>query len=223
MARVVRHWPVARTFRSARRPAALALAAGLCVLAGAVPWSESRSAAQLRPGALRELAAGKVLIASRGLGDPNFVQTVVLLADHNDQGSMGLVINRRSEIPVSSVFPHLTRTWKAAIFIGGPVAPTGILALLRTSTPLPDSRHVVADLHVITTREPLETLVRQGPGLTHFRLYAGYAGWGPGQLERETVHGAWHVLSADPSIAFDNDPPTLWEREIRRTESRLAD
>jgi putative transcriptional regulator len=223
MERVIRLCRVAQTFRSARRRATVALAAGLCVLAGAATGSDGHAVAQLRPGALRELAAGKVLIASRGLGDPNFVRTVVLLADHNDQGSMGLVINRRSEIPVSSVFPHLARTWKAAIFIGGPVAPTGILALLRTATPPPDSRHVVADLHVITTREPLETLVKQGPGLTHFRLYAGYAGWGRGQLERETTHGAWHVLSADPSIAFDNDPPTLWEREIRRTEARLAD
>ena len=217
MERVIRH----RARQG--RPAALALAAGLCVLVGASAAPEGREVAQLRPGALRELATGKVLIASRALGDPNFVQTVVLLADHNEQGSMGVVINRRSEIPVSSVFPHLARTWKAAIFIGGPVAPTGILALLRASTPPPDSRPVVADLHVITTREPLETLVRQGPGLTHFRLYAGYAGWGPGQLERETAQGAWHVLSADPAIAFDSDPPTLWDREIRRTEARLAD
>lgn len=205
------------------RRAALALAAGLCILAGSPTESGGTAAAQLRPGALRELAAGKVLIASRGLGDPNFVQTVVLLADHNEKGSMGLVINRRSEIPVSSVFPHLARTWKAAIFIGGPVSPTAVLALLRTAAPPAESRHITADLHVITTREPLEMLVSQGPGLTHFRLYAGYAGWGPGQLERETVHGAWHVLSADPSIAFDSDPPTLWEREIRRTEGRLAD
>jgi putative transcriptional regulator len=223
MERAIPHWRVAQTFRSARRPAALALAAGLCLLAVAAARSEGTVAGQLRPGALREVATGKVLIASRGLGDPNFVQTVVLLADHNDQGSMGLVINRRSEIPVSSVFPHLARTWKAAIFIGGPVAPTAVLALLRTATPPSDSRHITADLHVITTREPLETLVRQGPGLTHFRLYAGYAGWGAGQLERETVQGAWHVLSADPGIAFDNDPPTLWDREIRRTESRAAD
>lgn len=223
MARGIRHGRIAQTSGSARRPAALALAAGLCVLAGTSTRSGEAALAQLRPGALRELAAGKVLIASRGLGDPNFVQTVVLLADHNDQGSMGLVINRRSEIPVSSVFPNLARTWKAAIFIGGPVAPTAILALLRTGTPPSDSRHIVADLHVITTREPLEMLVKQGPGLTHFRLYAGYAGWGAGQLERETIQGAWHVLSADPAIAFDNDPPTLWDREIKRTESRLAD
>lgn len=180
------------------------------------------AAAQLRPGALRELAAGKVLVASRGLGDPNFVQTVVLIADHNDQGTMGLVINRRSEIPVSTVFPHLARTWKAAIFIGGPVAPTGIVALLRSQSPPSDSRRIVEDLYVISTREPLESLVKRGPGLTHFRLYAGYSGWGAGQLERETVQGAWHVLSADPSIAFDADPLTLWDREIRRTESRLA-
>ena len=223
MERVIRHPRVAQICRSARRPAALALAAGLCVLASLSAPSEGTAVTQLRPGALRELAAGKVLIASRGLGDPNFVQTVVLLADHSDQGSMGVVINRRSEIPVSSVFPHLARTWKAAIFIGGPVAPTAILALLRTSTPPSDSRLVVADLHVITTREPLEMLVRQGQGLTHFRLYAGYAGWGAGQLERETAQGAWHVLSADPGIAFDNDPPTLWDREIRRTEAKLAD
>ena len=201
-----------------------ALAAGLCALAWtADPGGARVAAAQLRPGALRELAAGKVLIASRGLGDPNFVQTVVLLADHNEQGSMGLVINRRSEIPVSTVFPHLARTWKAAIFIGGPVAPTGILALLRSGAPPDESRRIVDDLYVVTTREPLESLVKRGPGLTHFRLYAGYAGWGEGQLERETVQGAWHVLSADPTIAFDADPATLWEREIRRTDARMAD
>jgi putative transcriptional regulator len=136
---------------------------------------------------------------------------------------MGLVINRRSEIPVSTVFPHLARTWKAAIFIGGPVAPTGILALLRSSAPPDESRRIVDDLYVVTTRDPLESLVKRGPGLTHFRLYAGYAGWGTGQLERETAQGAWHVLSADPTIAFDADPATLWDREIRRTEARLAD
>lgn len=206
-----------------RRGAAM-LAAGLCALA----WMTGArgtplAAAQLRPGALKELATGKVLIASRALGDPNFVQTVVLLADHNHEGSMGLVINRRSEIPVSTVFPHLARTWKAAIFIGGPVAPSGILALLRSGAPPDESRRIVDDLYVVTTREPLESLVKRGPGLTHFRLYAGYAGWGAGQLERETAQGAWHVLSADPVIAFDADPATLWDREIRRTEARLAD
>jgi putative transcriptional regulator len=201
-----------------------ALAAGLCALAWmADPVGTTLGAAQLRPGALRELAAGKVLVASRALGDPNFVQTVVLLADHSDKGSMGLVINRRSEIPVSAVFPHLARTWKAAIFIGGPVAPTGVLALLRSEAPPDESKRIVEDLYVITTREPLESLVKRGAGLTHFRLYAGYAGWGAGQLERETVQGAWHVLSADPAIAFDADPMTLWDREIRRTEARLAD
>jgi putative transcriptional regulator len=200
------------------------LAAGLCALAWtAGPVPAARAAGQLRPGALRELAAGKVLVASRGLGDPNFVQTVVLLAEHSDQGSMGLVINRRSEIPVSVVFPHLARTWKAAIFIGGPVAPTGIIALLRSETPPEESRRIVEDLYFVSTREPLESLVKRGAGLTHFRLYAGYAGWGAGQLERETSQGAWHVLSADPAIVFDSDPPTLWDREIRRTEARLAD
>ena len=207
-----------------RQLASVALAAVVCALVWlAGDRAAPASAAQLRPGALRELAAGKVLIASRALGDPNFVQTVVLLAEHSDQGSMGLVINRRSEIPVSTVFPHLARTWKAAVFIGGPVAPTGILALLRSTSPPDESRRIVEDLYVVTARDPLESLVKRGAGLTHFRLYAGYAGWGAAQLERETAQGAWHVLSSDPSIAFDADPATLWDREIRRTEARLAD
>jgi putative transcriptional regulator len=102
------------------------------------------------------------------------------------------------------------------------VAPTGILGLLRSGNPPAESRRVLDDLHVISTRAPLESVIRSGPGPNRLRLYVGYSGWGAGQLERETVQGAWHLLSSDTNIVFDPDPTTLWERQIRRTESRMA-
>ncbi len=164
-----------------------------------------------------------MLVAARGLPDPNFSETVILLVEHSADGSMGLVINRRSDVPLTRVFPNLKPAQGAssALYVGGPVSPDGVLALLQSKMPPPDSRRVLDDIHVVATREGLDALLATGDAENR-RIYLGYAGWGPGQLERETLHGSWHVFQGDGALVVDPDPDTVWQRQIRRTEERMA-
>ena len=180
-------------------------------------------ARQLMPGIVRELAAGKLLIASRDLPDGNFSETVILLADYGAEGAMGLILNRQSDIPVSKAFPKLKAVSPGArIFVGGPVGTTKVVGLLRARNPEKNVRHIVSDIFLVAEREPLEGLIGSDTDSRHFRVYFGYAGWASGQLEHEAVEGAWHVVSADPDLVFDPDPATIWQREIRRTEGLMA-
>lgn len=194
-------------------------AAGLTPSAG-----PAVAAAQLVPGTVRELAAGKVLVAARGLPDPNFSETVVLLVDHGAEGTMGLVINRRSEVPVARAFPHLTTGLgpAALLYEGGPVSRDGVVGLERSQIVSSHDRAVLPDVRLITVRDDLEKLISSSVGPDRFRVYVGYAGWGPGQLERETVLGSWHVFRADGASVFDPHPETLWQRQIRRSDQRMA-
>jgi putative transcriptional regulator len=179
---------------------------------------------QLRSGEVKELAAGKLLVAVRGLPDPNFAETVILLADHSGEGTMGLVINRRTDVPLARAFPDLKpgRGPSSVLYSGGPVATDAVVGLERSRAATPDGRQVLADVRIVASREALQALISSGAGPDRFRVYVGYAGWGPGQLERETLHGSWHVFRADTTVVFDPDPETLWQRQIRRTEERMA-
>lgn len=179
---------------------------------------------QLVPGAVRTLAAGKILVAARGLPDPNFSETVVLLCDYNEKGAMGLVLNRQTEVTVSHAFPNVTfaRNYAPAFFTGGPVEPSGVVALVRTADASTDAKHVLPDVQLVTTRPRLESLLKNETGSDRLRVFAGYSGWGPGQLDRETVTGSWHVFSIDAAAVFDPNPATLWQRQIKRSQERFA-
>lgn len=183
-----------------------------------------RPVMQLLPGPVRELAAGKLLVAARDLRDPNFSETVILLADFTREGAMGVIINRRTRVPVTRLFPQLKapEDHPALLYLGGPVAATGVLGLVRSDAARDDSRHVVDDIYLVATREPLESLIAAGVGPSRFRVYLGYAGWGPGQLERETAQGSWHIVQSESDVVFDADPGSLWRRQIRRTDERMA-
>jgi putative transcriptional regulator len=182
-----------------------------------------RKPPQLVPGAVRALAPGKLLVASRDLPDGNFSETVILLVNFNSEGAMGLVINRRTEVPLAEAFPKMKKiSAEARIYAGGPVAATSMIGLLRTANSSSDLRHVVGDVYVVSERQPLERLIGEGADPKRFHVYFGYAGWGPGQLEMETLHGAWHVVQGDSALVFDPDPASLWRREIRRTDGLMA-
>jgi len=207
--------------RSAARPW-LALLSALIVVV--VDLAAQAPLPQLHRGKVKDLAAGKFLVASRNLPDPNFSETVVLLADYSQEGAMGLVINRRSELPVGRVLSgmHGAGDRSDAAFVGGPVSPTGVVALVRSPAAVQEVKHVFDDVHLITTRPPLETLIDAGAGPDVFRVYLGYAGWSAEQLEAEVALGAWHVFPADADVVFDPDPDSTWPRQIRRTESLMA-
>jgi putative transcriptional regulator len=179
------------------------------------------------PGAAQavELAPGTFLVASRDLGDPNFSETVILLLRYDEeQGAMGLIVNRRGDLPLSRVFEDVKQAKgrKDLAYLGGPVEEGNVLALLKSSAKLDDEQRVFPGVYLISSRELLEKTVADKAEPTVFHVYLGYAGWGPGQLEHELELGAWHIMAPDAASVFDADPDAVWPRLIRRTELRIA-
>lgn len=168
------------------------------------------------------LAPGVILVADKDLQDPNFAKTVVVIADYSDEGTLGLVINRRTDVSLSEVLDK----WKEAsgvkdpIFVGGPVGRTGMFALIRSKTLPQGAKHVLDDIHLVIDRAALAPHLSDGPA--RVRVYAGYTGWGPDQLESEIADGGWHVMRADPKTVFDEDPDTLWVRLSHLADMQVA-
>jgi putative transcriptional regulator len=173
--------------------------------------------------------AGRLLVATPLLGDPNFKRAVVLIVEHEEvQGTLGVVLNRPTTIAVDQVLDQWTEltTEPSVLFRGGPVAPNSALALaLIPGTDEPvgwralDGAPALARLGLLDLDTPPRLLATAISGL---RVYAGYAGWSPGQLEGEISEGAWYVLPAQPGDVFAADPDLLWRQVLRRQEGDLA-
>ena len=200
--------------------------AGLCAGALAGVVSVAPLAGQVPPlrepgtrAAVQALAPGTLLVAARRLPDPNFASTVVLLADVTKDGAVGLVLNRRSRVTLARVFPQLAPSPASGqhAFLGGPVDTTRTMVLIRAPQSPAGARRVAAGVHLATAPDAVEAAVAAGAAGTGLRVYLGYAGWGPGQLEAETQEGVWHVLEADADSVFDADPASMWQRQIART------
>ena len=173
--------------------------------------------------------AGRLLVATPLLGDPNFRRTVVLIVEHEEaEGTLGVVLNRPTQIPVAQVLEQWTDliTDPCVVFKGGPVAPNSALALALvpgTDEPLGwralDGAPALARLGLLDLDTPPNVLA---PAIRSLRVYAGYAGWSPGQLEAEIDEGAWYVLAAQPGDVFIDNPDRLWRRVLHRQEGDLA-
>lgn len=168
---------------------------------------------------------GALLVASPSLADPNFFRSVVFLLAHDADGTLGVVLNRPSDMPVDEVVPawdDLAATPRV-LFTGGPVQPNAAICIGRTERPeaaeaagfaaLVGSLGTV-DLHV----EPEHLEVP----LAEVRVFAGYAGWGEGQLYDEIAAGAWYVLEATNDDVLCDDPEHLWARVLRRQGGLLS-
>jgi putative transcriptional regulator len=167
------------------------------------------------------LAKGKFLVASRQLRDPNFLETVVLLIEYNRSGAMGLVINRPTEVKLSTLLPDMEglQDLQNTVYVGGPVAKNQMLLLIRSGSQPEDTNRVFKDIYVSSSRAVLRKMVSdKDPGKT-FRLYAGHAGWSPGQLDREIARGGWHVLQADAASVFEIAPSEIWPELIHRSSA----
>ena len=153
--------------------------------------------------------AGSLLVATPILADPNFARTVILVVEYDEsQGSLGVVLNRPTDIEIEAALPD----WETSVvgppvlFSGGPVEPSALLGLTRESG---GGTHMAA--------------LEEGPGENaELRLFSGYAGWGPGQLEAEIAEQAWWVLPAEPGDAFAAHPETLWYEVLGRQRGRLS-
>jgi putative transcriptional regulator len=172
-----------------------------------------------------DLAVGRILVASRDLGDPNFAKTVILLVHYSeDQGAVGLVLNKRTDVPISRVFHDLKEASgrKDPVYIGGPVELNSVLALLKSANKLAGADRVFGDVYLISNKDLLTRTLASSAEATVFHTYIGYAGWGAGQLEHEVDLGAWHIMPADVGTVFHADPDSVWEHLIRRTETQIA-
>ncbi len=162
----------------------------------------------------QELATGKFLVASRKSVDPDLAKSVVLLVRYERQGVIGLIVNRRSNVPLSELFPAL-KTAQAPVYKGGPIA-IGTRALLRSPSKPGPGLHVFADVSMISNSRVMEDLVRAGTSGSNFRVYAGYVGWSTGQLKNEVALGLWRVLPGDANVVFDPNPEKVWDRLMSR-------
>jgi putative transcriptional regulator len=163
-----------------------------------------------------------LLVAAPPLVDPNFDRTVGLMLEHGDDGGLGLILNRRRETAVDDVFPE----WRdlvsapAVVFAGGPVAADAVIALARLR---PGEHAAGAELFgdlstVDLADEPLDV----GASLASLRVFAGYAGWAPGQLEAEIAQGAWFAVALQPGDPFAAEPERLWRDVLRRQRGKLG-
>jgi putative transcriptional regulator len=165
---------------------------------------------------------GQLLIASPSIHDPNFRRTVVYMTEHGDEGAMGLILNRAAETTVGDAVPDLA--WLAedgaVVHVGGPVAPQSVVVLAEFAEPSKSALLVDQDLGFVPA-EVDDTDALAG-ALRRRRVFAGHAGWGPGQLEAEMEEESWIVEPARADDVFTEDPDELWSTVLRRKGSEYA-
>jgi len=157
---------------------------------------------------------GQLLIAVPALLDPNFRRTVVLVGEHNEEGALGLVLNRPSEATVEEAVPELTLLvdGEAQVHVGGPVQPAAIVIVGEFADPSQAGALVFESVGFL----PAEIDPDQLGELLQVRVFAGYAGWGPGQLDGELEEGSWIVEPAITTDVFTPEPDELWSEVLRR-------
>jgi len=170
------------------------------------------------------LGVGKLLVASRELGDPNFAETVILLVHYDTQGVLGLVLNRRTELPLSRVLQDLkgAKNRSDLIYLGGPVDTPMVFALYESPAKIEGADHVFDKVYLISAKPIFEQTILARPDPNIFHVYLGYAGWNTDQLRREVELGSWFIFPAAASTVFSSDPNSLWPQMIRKTELKFA-
>lgn len=197
-----------------RRVPVKLLLTGLLIILFAVPALAQHEFTHL------SVEKGVLLVAHPSLNDPNFHQTVLLIIEHGRGGTVGLILNRPTNVLLSEALPDFTvlKRTNHRLFVGGPVEQTQLVLLIRLAQLLPDTRQIIAGVYVGSPRV-LERLMTQPKPTETFRAFSGFAGWAPGQLERELLEGAWGVLPSDAITIFDKDPAVLWPDSISRLQA----
>ncbi|MEV0798985.1 YqgE/AlgH family protein [Kribbella sp. NPDC050281] len=166
---------------------------------------------------------GSLLVATPLLDEPPFRRSVILLLDHDDDGALGVVVNRAADLAVDRVLPDWSTTVNepGVLFMGGPVGTDSALAVaevIETADP-PGWRECFGRIGLIDLDVPPALL--EG-AIQRMRIFAGYAGWSRGQLEGEITEGAWYVVESEPDDVFSLHPDTLWRRVLRRQNDQMA-
>jgi putative transcriptional regulator len=156
---------------------------------------------------------GKLIVSSPSLVDPNFRKTVVLIAHHDEDGALGLVLSRPSDVAAVEAVPVLEGLPGSAdpVFVGGPVQPDAFMVLAEFEDIGQAAAPIMGEVGFMPADvEPGELAIKR------LRLFAGYSGWGSGQLEDELAEDSWIVVDAATEDAFADDPDELWRTVLQR-------
>lgn len=162
---------------------------------------------------------GQLLVAAPSLLDPNFRRTVVLIAEHTDEGALGVVLSRAAPASVGEVVPDLTPLIDPdePVFAGGPVQPNGVMVLAEFEDPGDAALPIDGELGFVALEAQVE-----GIAVRRARAFAGHAGWGPGQLDAELAEESWFVAPFERDDAFTAEPEELWRRALTRKGGHYA-
>ena len=171
------------------------------------------------------LSRGAILIAGKNLHDPNFSRTVVLITEYNNIGTTGLVINRPMNMAAKKVFPPIDQITPEAgkLFIGGPIGINNLQILVETGTRFEQSSSLTEDIYLINNPRGFDDLSQHTEAGIKIKIFAGYAGWGIGQLESEIIRGDWYIWHADSKIVFSKTPESVWDELIELVTVQWAE
>ena len=164
---------------------------------------------------------GFFLVASEAMQDPRFKETVILVTRHHGGEVVGVVVNKPTEIAVSTLFPQseLDHEHSRQLYFGGPVSKQSLLFLISSKKQPKASLRIFDNVFLSADREVLEQVLRHPKPFSGLRVFSGYAGWKPGQLEAEIVKGQWLLREADTDILFHTEPALIW-RTLLESSSR---
>lgn len=172
---------------------------------------------------VEQLSPGKLLIAEPFLNDTNFARTVIYLCDHNNEGSVGFVINQPSQYQLGQLLTN-TAADGPQVFVGGPVQTNTLHMIHRIPNTIPGGTTVAGNIlwggsfqQLQEMSETMHLIHRQD-----VKLFIGYSGWGPGQLEAEIKEGTWFIVDANEQILFEQDPQKVWAEAISLLGARYT-
>lgn len=166
-------------------------------------------------------AKGKLLIATELVRGDVFAQTVILLLHYDENGAVGIVVNRPTDIEPEELVTDVEAFsgYSGTFFWGGPVQMDSLLALVRSDTPPEGAEAIIDSVHQVRIEDGLKDAPTDARNL---RFFIGYAGWSAGQLDREMDRGSWHVVPASDEHVFAEEPRKLWKRLTPPREHRAA-
>ena len=164
---------------------------------------------------MEESLSGQLLVAAPSLLDPNFRRAVVLIGAHSEEGAMGVVLNRPSQVTVGEAVPQLEQAVGEleTVYVGGPVQPSSIVFLAEFLDPSPAGLLVLGRIGFPAPEADIDEL---SDAIARRRVFAGYAGWGEGQLDEELDQGDWIAQPARPEDVFTQEPDELWSSVLAR-------
>lgn len=170
------------------------------------------------------LKQGVFLVAKAELTDPNFLHTVILLVSYGKDGALGLIINRPTEITIQQAIPDIKEPKNAGsnIYFGGPVNRNNLFALFTSDKKPDNAQNAFGKIYFSGSKDVILSLLQKEDKKNKARIYTGYAGWMPGQLEFEIRRGSWRIVESSEEMVFSDYPENIWPSIFKKREEILT-